>query len=547
MTDFEILQSINAESLLPENHIYSSLKNGKCTIKDLFSWDQDEIKKRIEIADYPGTDHIGSLMTSLLDYNLKFGCSQKTIENIKSFENRKTFAVQTGHQPCFLTGPLYVIYKTIHCIKLSDKLNRSYPDYNFVPLFWISSEDHDLLEIHHFNTFNLLKEVKRVEIPFITNVPDCYTVGKIPIEWIDTNIGSLLSQYIFSTEYSSSLLTDLLIKSFDESKDLGDLFASLLTKLFTMYGLILFDPMKCQIHNLIRSFIEKTIANPLLPTKLLDTGGERVELFSKKRQIHKTSDKLLFFFLKDNIRYPITASGNEFFIGHNRIDRVDLEKSLFTDTRSFSPSAPIRPIFAEFLIPTIIYIGGPGEFAYHAMLKELYTYYGINQAIFILRTGATIAENRITKNMKEHDIDFIELKQKKLGIINKILLNINNGSCQPRFHDLKKRIDKDIEDFFTDVTIKEVLTKDQLTSNINRVNYQLDELYKILEKNLKRNNENLEKKISSTYNSLFPLDRLQERVINITYFMNKYGIDFIHDLFSALSIETGTHLVLGIK
>ena len=49
------------------------------------------------------------------------------------------------------TGPLYFLYKIISTINLTEQLKSEYPDYNFVPVYWMASEDHDFEEINFFN------------------------------------------------------------------------------------------------------------------------------------------------------------------------------------------------------------------------------------------------------------------------------------------------------------------------------------------------------------------------------------------------------------
>ena len=64
-----------------------------------------------------------------------------------------TFTVTTGHQLNIFTGPLYVIYKIVTTINLARSLKATYPEYDFVPVYWMASEDHDFAEIASFNLF----------------------------------------------------------------------------------------------------------------------------------------------------------------------------------------------------------------------------------------------------------------------------------------------------------------------------------------------------------------------------------------------------------
>src|SRR3989304_5980165 len=76
-----------------------------------------------------------------------------TRHNINSLSDKNTFTVTTGHQPCLFTGPLYFIYKIISTINLAEELKKSNPGCNFVPVYWMASEDHDFDEINHIHLF----------------------------------------------------------------------------------------------------------------------------------------------------------------------------------------------------------------------------------------------------------------------------------------------------------------------------------------------------------------------------------------------------------
>jgi len=79
---------------------------------------------------------------------------EKVTANIALLKDKKTFTITTAHQLCLFTGPLYFIYKTISTIKLCTLLKEEYPDYNFVPIFWLGSEDHDFEEVNHLHLNN---------------------------------------------------------------------------------------------------------------------------------------------------------------------------------------------------------------------------------------------------------------------------------------------------------------------------------------------------------------------------------------------------------
>ena len=95
-----------------------------------------------------------NLLVSNLEFQNKFlDLSVLTRQNISLLKKQNTFSVTTGHQLCLFTGPLYFIYKIISTINLSEKLASKWPSYNFVPIFWMAAEDHDLKEVNHIHLF----------------------------------------------------------------------------------------------------------------------------------------------------------------------------------------------------------------------------------------------------------------------------------------------------------------------------------------------------------------------------------------------------------
>src|SRR5688572_21761844 len=70
-------------------------------------------------------------------------------KNIQRLLSEDTFTLCTAHQPNLFTGPVYFIYKILHTIKLADHLKTNLPDYNFVPVYYMGSEDADFAELNH--------------------------------------------------------------------------------------------------------------------------------------------------------------------------------------------------------------------------------------------------------------------------------------------------------------------------------------------------------------------------------------------------------------
>ena len=60
--------------------------------------------------------------------------SEKVQQNIESLLLENSFTVTTAHQNNIFLGPLYIVYKVLHAIKLADHLNSSLPANKFVQM-----------------------------------------------------------------------------------------------------------------------------------------------------------------------------------------------------------------------------------------------------------------------------------------------------------------------------------------------------------------------------------------------------------------------------
>src|SRR5688572_18232420 len=98
-------------------------------------------------------DHRGVLVKALKKQYETISLSPEVEKNILSLEDPKTFTVTTGHQLNIFTGPLYFIFKIVTVVNTCKKLKERYPDYNFVPVYWMASEDHDYEEIKYFKLY----------------------------------------------------------------------------------------------------------------------------------------------------------------------------------------------------------------------------------------------------------------------------------------------------------------------------------------------------------------------------------------------------------
>src|SRR5690606_13374905 len=155
-----------------------------------------------------------------------------------------------GHQLNLLTGPLYFSYKIISTINLCKTLKTAYPDYNFVPIYWMATEDHDFEEINYFNF-----KGKKIHWEKASKG----AVGDLSTEGLKA-VFSLFSLELGHTK-NADYLKQLFEKSYLEHENLAEATRYLANELFKDYGLVIMDAADADLKKMFVPFMEKELVH----------------------------------------------------------------------------------------------------------------------------------------------------------------------------------------------------------------------------------------------------------------------------------------------
>src|SRR6056300_1519244 len=112
--------------------------------------DLEGFEKQIELKRNFSKSQRKQLVDALNKQYQAVETTELVLDRIESLSNENTFTITTGHQLNLFTGPLYFLYKIISVINSCKSLKHAYPEYDFVPVYWMATEDHDFDEIIHF-------------------------------------------------------------------------------------------------------------------------------------------------------------------------------------------------------------------------------------------------------------------------------------------------------------------------------------------------------------------------------------------------------------
>lgn len=457
------------------------------------------------------------LKTQYQDINV----SKSTQHHIELLLEDNTFTVSTGHQLNLFTGPLYTFYKIISVINSCRELKADYPQYNFVPIFWLASEDHDFEEINHFYFQN--------EKVFWPKEADG-VVGEI-----DTNgLENLLQHFkeLLPDSIHSEELIQLFKKSYVEHHNLSEASIYLYNELFGNEGLVILEPNHPDLKSCFKSHIKQELTTQSTFKNVTETSKQLQDL-GYHEQV--TPREINFFYKEQNLRERIIYKDHSFFINDTEKQFTDDEiiKEIEEYPEKFSPNALLRPLYQEVLLPNLSYVGGAGELTYWLQLKSTFQNFDVSFPMLQMRNSVLLFSNKTHEKLKKINIEIEDLFQSEINLKNQHTKNISEIEID--FSPQKEHLSHQFKDLYK---LAEQTDKTFLNAVAAQEQKQLNGLEKLEKRLLKAQRRKLKdelERLTGIQHNLFPGHNLQERVVNFSELYLSHGEEFMALLFETLN------------
>jgi bacillithiol synthase len=435
----------------------------------------------------------------------------KVLENKPNLDillEPNTFTVTTGHQLNIFTGPLYVIYKIVTIINLARKLKAEFPAYNFVPVYWMASEDHDFAEIASFNLFGKT---------FKWETEQKGAVGRM-------NPAEL--QAIFDELPEKPALFE---EAYLKNTTLADAARQYMHQLFGSEGLVCIDADDAALKGIFSEIIKDDLLNNTANRIVTETSDELNEM-GYHTQI--TPREINFFYLQDGLRERIIKEDNVYKVLNSELSfsQEEILQILDNQPENFSPNVVLRPLYQETILPNLAYIGGPSEVPYWLQLKGIFDHYGEQFPLLMPRNFALVINQASQKRIDKLGITAEELFVDEVSLRRSYVERNSENSLSLAFE-----ID-DVSEVFERI-LKKSLAIDQtmkgaVEAEKSKIISSLENLEKRIKKAEERNQETSVSQLLALKQKLFPDGGLQERKENfLNFYLNDK--DFINKLLEA--------------
>jgi len=449
--------------------------------------------------------HRQMLVTVLKEKYRNLAPSSAVSENIESLLSEKTFTVTTGHQMNIFTGPLYFIYKLVSAINAAKSLKEKYPDFDFVPVYWMASEDHDFDEINHFHLHG-----KKYQ----WDTEQTGAVGKFDPSELKELLGQLPGD------------VSVFEKAYLENNSLADACRQYVNALFGGEGLVVVDAD----HPALKKQFTEVIENDLFehsPNSLVSEQTKKLETLGYKTPVNPR--EINFFYMHEGVRERLEKTGDGFRVVDTSLQFSEKEiRSLISEhPERFSPNVVLRPLYQETILPNLAYIGGPSELVYWLQLKPIFDYFETSFPLLMPRNfGLVIAENQQRK-WEKTEFSIADLFSSSHELENKWVKK--HATDDLSFSDESRAISSVYQALGEKAKIIDPTLAPHLDALAAQAKNRLDIAEKKLVRAERRKQKNAMRQMAAVKDTLFPNGGLQERHDNFLSFYQR-DPEFIHAL-----------------
>jgi bacillithiol biosynthesis cysteine-adding enzyme BshC len=354
------------------------------------------------------------------------------LENIEKLADPQCVCVVTGQQAGLGGGPLLVLYKALTAVRLARDVENA-SGQPCVPIFWNASDDSDVEEVNRIRGLNTAGELLkfRFDIPAgKRHVRDIRLPGPEDAVWAQAE--KALGDGPFR-ERAAVLLRDA------AGRDFGAAFTRLLNELVGARGLVVIEPWALTEHSAWKRLHLRELEKREETRQLLQRTSERLETLGMPAGV-QVSNHLNLFKTVSNERRHVSAEGKRLVVegSSETVSMTALAADVRAHPERFTPNVLLRPLVQNAIFPTVAYVGGQAEIAYHALLKGLHRAAQVFMPALFPRLSLTLVQAADARQF-DKVVAFrkgLKWRQKEAAIVHEEA----QAGIRRAFHDLRENL-----------------------------------------------------------------------------------------------------------
>ncbi|HEY2842044.1 MAG TPA: bacillithiol biosynthesis cysteine-adding enzyme BshC [Bryobacteraceae bacterium] len=447
---------------------------------------------------------------------------------IARFAQAGTVAILTGQQVGLFSGPAYTLYKALTAARLADDLNaRGIPA---VPIFWLATEDHDFAEVDHVWIFDAAHR----PVSLRTEMPAGWQgrqrpAGGFPVEHPPiAELRSALAGLPHAEEVIAAVAD-----AYPPGATMGAGFRALLVKLLGRIGMLVLDPLDPQLRAIGAPFLAQALAAaPDLKSALLHRNKE-LQAAGYHAQVNIEENSSLFFLLENGERVSLKRKDAEFAALEDRAEAI-------------SPNALLRPVWQDYLLPTIAYVGGPAELAYLAQSQVIYERLLGRMPVATPRASFTLLEGRAAKLLGRYGLTVPDALGPEESLKDRIARKLVPEAVARLFEETSSEFARQLDRLGGGLEHFDPTLAASLVKSRGKILYQLEKTRKKTGRETMRRDARASEEARYLSDLLYPHKHLQERFYSILPFMAQHGLDLRDRLYEVVRMDCPDHRIVTL-
>ena len=469
--------------------------------------------------------------------NKAFGAFSQTLDNISAFRSG-ALAVVTGQQVGILGGPAFSLYKALSAVRFAQEAKQL--GISAVPVFWLATEDHDLVEVSEVSVPG--PDAARERLTLRPQAPDDAPVGTI---YFGNAVADLVARA--ETLLGSTEASNLLRECYRPGESFGTAFARFFARVFANYGVVLLDASDPELDQIAAPLYRSVIERCDYLNRGLLQRNEQLASAGYHQQVHVTNTSTPLFLIRNGARLPLQIlQDGAYSAGAEHISQPDLLALLNASPQSFSPNVLLRPVVQDYLLPTLAYIGGAAEIAYFSQAAVLYEKLLSRVTPIISRFSTTLIEPKAQSLLERYKLSFPDLFHGPEVLREKIGAHLLDPGLQHSFDHAAVAIEHSLAAVRQSLEkVDKTLVESARTAE-SKMQHQLSSLRARAGRAELRQSEVAERHARFLSNTLYPEKTLQEREIAGVYFLAKYGRELLDGLLSQINPDCVDHQLITL-
>lgn len=470
-----------------------------------------------------GTEARTTMANALMNQYKNTPISKETQTNIESIKETNTFTITTGHQLSLYTGTFYFVIKILHVIKMCEELKATYSDYNFVPVYWMASEDHDFEEIQSLHIFN--KKItweKEAEGP----------VGLMDTEGLEAIREEMHELFKNHPESEIQEVLDTL-----QGQNYAQAARNLVNRMFGDRGLVILDGDDCDLKKSFAPLFEKELTEQFSFSQVESTTKRVVEAGGKDQVMPR---EINLFYCEKGIRSRIEKKGDRFTAEGAGEFTLD---DLMAAPEKISPNVILRPLYQEFILPNLTYVGGGGEISYWLQLKTVFEAAGVVYPLIQVRNSVVWMDRSTVSKLEKIEGSIADLFKDEDAWKKEFVLESDEDELDMTAVDMSfQGLSEELKGLILGIDASKSTF---IEAELARMEKQLESIKAKAVKFSKSNHDQAMKAIEFIKSRINPSGGLQERSVNFFQFCNEGHVSArISELYEGLEPFNGDLIVL---